>query len=65
VQQDGAAFDVAKKDIAKAAPLMGAFDQAGNVCDNKFGIVHSDHTEIWMQRGERVIRHLGSCIGSG
>ena len=58
MKQHTAAFGVAEKSIAQPYSIVCAFDQAGQVSQHEFATVHSDHTELWMQRGEWIVGDL-------
>ena len=62
--QDRRPLDVAKEPVAQAPALGGALDQAGDVGDDHLeAVVGAHHAQVGLQRGEGVIRDLGSRRG--
>ena len=53
------ALDVAQKAVAEAVAFVGAFDEAGDVGDDKgLVIVGADHAEVGDERGEGIVGDL-------
>ena len=55
MQQNSTALHMAQKPVANANAFMGAFDQAGNIGQNKTVITGRDNAKLGVQGGERVI----------
>ncbi len=58
MQQHAAAFGVAEEAVAQAHALMRALDQAGQIGEHEFALVHAHDAELRMQRGERIVGDL-------
>src|SRR5262245_2827583 len=58
MQQGAAALDMTKKTIAQANALVGAFDQTWNVRQHELALIDAHHTELRIERRERIIRDL-------
>ena len=60
--EDPGALDVAEELVAQALAFRGALDEAGDVGHDELGAVapgtQPDHSEMRLQRGERVVRDL-------
>ena len=52
-------LDVAEELVPQSFPLGGALDQPGDVGQYELAVVDLDHAEMWLERGERVVGHLG------
>ena len=60
MQQQPGAREMLEKTDAEAGTLRRTLDQAGHVGDHEAAIGrHLDHTEMRMERGERIVGHLG------
>src|SRR2546423_15643550 len=59
VQQRGAALDMTQKLVAEAVAFMRAFDEAGDVGDDKrLIIIGTDDAEVRNESGERIVGDL-------
>src|SRR5690606_34333306 len=64
VQQQAVALHVAQEQRAQAGALGRALDQPGDVGDHEAARrLHADHAEVRVERGERIVRHLGGRGG--
>ncbi len=66
VQQDHqhpGALDVAEKAVPEASAGAGPFDQAGDVGHHELEVVESDHSQVRLQGGERIVGDLRSGGG--
>ena len=60
VDENARALDVLEKTVSESEPAMRAFDQPGNVGDDKAAVIGEiDDTQIRSQRGESVIGDFG------
>ena len=60
MENEGRALDMAKELMTQTATLMGAFDQAGDIRHDEVVFVAFDHAQVGDQRGEGIIRNLGT-----
>ena len=61
VQQQARALQMLEEAVTQTGAFRRAFNQPRNIRDHKAaGIVHPHHAQVGMQRGERIIRHLGT-----
>ena len=66
VKQKGGAFDVAEKLESQTFPLMGSFDQTGDIRYNKRAIIApSNYTEVRGQCRERIVGDFRACRRNG
>src|SRR6476659_5698961 len=58
MQQHAAALDVSEETVAEAGAFVGALDQAWDVGQHEFPAIALDHTELRIERGERIVGDL-------
>ena len=58
-EQSAGPLDVAQELMAETPPFGGALDEPRYVGDHDLGVVETDDSEVGLQRGERVVGHLG------
>ena len=58
MQQHAAALHMAEETVAEAQTLMGALDEAGNVRQHEFALIHAHDAQIGMERGEGIVGDL-------
>jgi len=64
VDDDFRALDVPEERVPQPGAAVGAFDQAGEVGDDDAAVADQlDDAELWIERGERIVRHLGARGG--
>ncbi|SPC11355.1 membrane hypothetical protein [Cupriavidus taiwanensis] len=64
MQQQPGALQVAQELVSQARAFGRALDQAGNVGDHeRLLMVDAHHTQVGVQRGERIVRHLRARVG--
>ena len=61
MQKNPCPLDMAEKTVADADAFMSAFDQAGNVCDDKFTVVDARDTKIGMQCRKGIVGDFRLC----
>ncbi len=60
MNQHERSLDVTKKFMPKAHAFVRAFDQSRNIRGHERRVPGVDHSKIGRQRGERVVRNLGT-----